>query len=364
MHSPTTRGEFDNGMYKPMTEGMSGSRQHTPDLTTVQSAGSDELMWLLLERMLDFSMQCRQTQTMYARGNYNPVLQELLSLLRMNGGGAFGNTSFGGGGYNNSFLVDKISYLITKLDQQEQHVMNQNAPQLPSTGPVLEILFQMLRNQNTPSAPKNQQEYPELVQKHLKVLGDLMMQLDNLPSEGRTLDLLLTLADKELQSDTGVMNVVVDKKDSRFEWTKNAFRFVVQHISANRSSSSSSSVNNGSGGLIVESNNGEEKDLGIDKWEKAHNENILHKVNRHFRNCMGHIDVDGYTSQKKQHSLKTALREIKTAEYLLGFMFDNGQNKQALQSKCLNYKRLIESQLRDLGGKGGGKGGSFLGIKI
>lgn len=334
MHSPTTRGEVDNGMYKPITDGMSGNRQQTPNLATVQSAGSDELMWLLLERLLDFSVQCRQTQTMYTQGNQNPVLQELVSLLRMNGGGAFGNTSYGGG-YNNSFLVDKISYLITKLDQQQHDYMNQNAPQLPSTGPVLEILFQMLRNQTPPSAPKNQQEYPEHIQKHLKVLGDMMMKMNHLPAEGQNIDLLTTLLASELETNPQVNNKMIQAKD-KDKWVgyhKGAYDIIAVY---NPGGTEGLSLKQDQGDYVARPkmpfamNSKEEKDgSDLEKLDKELQETITRNAMRYIRK--------GYSSFENG-DYRRALSEFKLGrDSIVKAGFNDDEAVYKLEERCNEF---------------------------
>jgi hypothetical protein len=360
MHSPTTRGEVDNGTHKPITHGKSGGSWPAPDMATVQSASSDELMWLLLERMLDFSVQCRQSQSAFAQGNYNPVLQELLSLLRMNGGGAFGNNSFGAG-YNNSFLVDKISYLITKLDQQEHNLMNQNGPLLPSTGPILEILFQMLQNQKS-AQTRNNLEYTETVQKHLKVLGEKLAKLENLTPETSTLDLLLALADKELQENTSVMNTVIQDKNAKLQYTKHAFNFTIQHNSAQGSSKGGTVKINYDGSfapVVLNSDNNDSGEVKMDKWEQELNDNIYYKVNKHLRTGITRMmDVD-QTSPNRMKVLKSSLAEIKKAQTYIESLFVSDNRIEKLEKQCRYYETKINEQIAKINQKNNKKKNIF-----
>lgn len=224
---------MENGLHKPLTEGQ-GGHNYTPQgsFASLQGAGNDDLMWLLLERLMDFSMQCRHSANAYARsqtGQVGPILQELMTLLRVNGGGGYGGQY--GGGFNNSFMTDKIGYLLSKLEQYENNYsMGPNSPQLPSAGPVLEILFQMLRNENnTPAKANAKQEYPEHIQKHLNELGDRMLKMNNVPSEGQTLDLLLSMLTNELETNKDINARLIQSKKKMIPLQKGSFTYMTYY---------------------------------------------------------------------------------------------------------------------------------------
>lgn len=321
-------------MHKPVTDGYDGSVQQPwptdyGNIPSLNNAGSNELMWLLLERLMDFSMQCRNSANAYARsqsGHVSPILQELMSLLR-NPGQGYGNTY--GGGYNgNSYLLDKVSYLVSKLEQYDQnHQMNQYPQQMPSAGPVLEILFQMLRNQNTTPAGINhaQQAYPEHIQKHLKELGDRMMKMGtNVPAEGQTLELLYSMLSAEMESNPEVTAKVFQDKNRIVHKRKGSFDIYAQYNP--NGSPVKMEGPNGSGGNVPAILNGSDSkdETGIfERLEKQHIDIIT-------SNAMNHIEK-GYR-YRLNGKINEAKKEFEASQsFLLNPI--HGNDKKVLEMK-------------------------------
>lgn len=274
-----------------------------------------------------------------------------MTLLRTNGaGGGYGGQY--GGGYNNSFMIDKIAYLVSKLERYENsYPMDQNSPQLPSAGPVLEILFQMLRNENnTPAKDKPQQEFPEHIQKHLKELGERMLKMNNVPSEGQTLDLLLSMLSNELSTNPEVNAQLIQNKEHAVAYQKGSFSIYAKY-------------NPGGGSMPLASPNGQNISAGFpalfngsdkEKSELEKMKEELRETNK--RESLWHIKK-GYSALDKK-DFRTAFDHFRRSNRSISLFGFSDKETNEIQQLTVEMMEMCKEEINRKGSNRSWWGGS------